>query len=122
MIFGDLPLLSWILQILWSTICYPRMPRTASQSNPLQGGFIMLVLSRRPGEEIIIAGNIRVTVVSVKGDRVRVGIDAPDTVPVDRAEIHERRKEFHSEPIKVPAVAHDDEAVALGAVPARSTD
>ena len=44
----------------------------------------MLVLSRRPGEEIIINGNIRVTVVSVKGDRVRLGIEAPASVPVRR--------------------------------------
>ena len=45
----------------------------------------MLVLSRRLGEEIVINGNIRVTVVGVKGDRVRLGIVAPDNVPVDRA-------------------------------------
>ena len=70
----------------------------------------MLVLSRRPGEEIIINGNIRVTVVSVKGDRVRVGIDAPADVPVDRAEVHERRKDFDH----VLAGHHDDEAAAIG--------
>lgn len=51
----------------------------------------MLVLTRSPGEEIIIDGNIRVTVVSVKGDRVRIGIVAPPDVIVDRAEIHELR-------------------------------
>lgn len=54
----------------------------------------MLVLSRRPGEEIIINGSIRVTVVSVKGDRVRIGITAADNVTVDRAEVHIRRQEF----------------------------
>jgi carbon storage regulator len=80
----------------------------------------MLVLSRRPGEEIIINGNIRVTVVSVKGDRVRVGIDAPTDVPVDRAEIHARRREF-DEALKVPAGHHDDEAIALGATPAKGS-
>ena len=51
----------------------------------------MLVLSRKPGDEIVIDGNIRVTVVSVKGDRVRVGVNAPSTVSVDRAEVHERK-------------------------------
>lgn len=80
----------------------------------------MLVLSRRPGEEIIINGNIRVTVVSVKGDRVRVGIDAPESIPVDRAEIHARRQEF-AEPVQVPA-GHDDEAIPLGASPAKGSD
>lgn len=74
----------------------------------------MLVLSRRPGEEIIISGNIRVTVVSVKGDRVRIGIEAPDSVPVDRAEVHQRRGEFREVPVAVPAGHHDDEAVAIG--------
>ena len=59
----------------------------------------MLVLTRRPGEQIVIDGNIRVTVVSVKGDRVRIGIEAPPTVLVDREEIHARRQ--HS-PHQVP--------------------
>jgi carbon storage regulator len=52
----------------------------------------MLVLTRRPGEEIIIDGKIRLTVVSVRGDRIRIGIEAPPSVVVDRQEIHERRK------------------------------
>jgi carbon storage regulator len=52
----------------------------------------MLVLSRRVGEEIVINGNIRVTVVEVQGNRVRLGITAPPRVTVDRAEIHERRR------------------------------
>lgn len=73
----------------------------------------MLVLSRRPGEEIIIDGNIKITVVSVKGDRVRIGITAPDNVQVDRAEVHARRIQFHDVPVAAP-VHHDDEAVAIG--------
>jgi carbon storage regulator len=52
----------------------------------------MLVLTRRPGEEIVINGNIRVTLVSVRGDRVRIGIVAPPSVVVDRDEIHQRRR------------------------------
>ena len=51
----------------------------------------MLVLSRRIGEEIVIDGQIRVVVVAVRGDRVRLGICAPATVRVDRQEVHERR-------------------------------
>jgi carbon storage regulator len=47
----------------------------------------MLVLTRRIGEEIVIAGNIRVTVVAVKGRRIRVGITAPPSVPVARLEV-----------------------------------
>jgi carbon storage regulator len=51
----------------------------------------MLILGRRVGEEIVIAGDIRVTVVAVQRDRVRLGISAPNDVVVDRAEVHERR-------------------------------
>jgi carbon storage regulator len=51
----------------------------------------MLVLTRRIGEKIVIDGNIEVTVVAIRGDRVRIGINAPDSVRVDREEIHERR-------------------------------
>ena len=51
----------------------------------------MLFLTRRVGEEIVIGGDIRVTVVAIKGDRVRIGVSAPDFVRVDRQEVHERR-------------------------------
>ena len=63
----------------------------------------MLVLTRRPGEEIVIDGNIRLTVVSIKGDRVRLGIEAPPSVVVDRQEIHDRRQ--HA-PEEVPHPCH----------------
>jgi carbon storage regulator len=54
----------------------------------------MLVLTRKLGEEIIIGSDIIVKVVAVQGDRVRLGVAAPRTVPVDRMEIHQRRAEF----------------------------
>jgi carbon storage regulator len=54
----------------------------------------VLVLSRRVGEEIVINDNIRITVVAVKGDRIRLGIVAPRDVTVDRAEVHQRRQQF----------------------------
>jgi carbon storage regulator len=47
----------------------------------------MLVLGRKAGETIVIAGNIRVTVLEVEGERIRLGIDAPRSVPVIREEI-----------------------------------
>jgi carbon storage regulator len=51
----------------------------------------MLVLTRRIGEEIVIDGSIRVTIVSIQEGRVRLGVTAPEDVRVDRQEIHERR-------------------------------
>ena len=50
----------------------------------------MLLLTRRPGEKIIINDNITVTVLSVKGNQIRIGIDAPRDVKVHRQEIYER--------------------------------
>ena len=49
----------------------------------------MLVLSRKPGEKVFIGENISITIVEVKGNRVRVGIDAPGSVPILRAELNE---------------------------------
>jgi carbon storage regulator len=49
----------------------------------------MLVLARRNGEEVLIADNIRVTVVGVKKNQVRLGITAPASVPVVRRELLE---------------------------------
>ncbi len=67
----------------------------------------MLVLTRREGEEIVIAGNIRVTVVSVEGGKVRLGINAPASVPVHRKEVHDRLAAWAPAPVvvKAPPVA-----------------
>ena len=51
----------------------------------------MLVLSRRIGEEIVIADEIRVRIVSIRGDQVRLGVIAPPDVRVDRHEVRARR-------------------------------
>lgn len=58
----------------------------------------MLVLTRKVGEEIVIDGNIRVTVLDVKGGKVRLGIKAPLHIAVDREEVHEKRLEFQIKP------------------------
>jgi carbon storage regulator len=57
----------------------------------------MLVLSRRVGEQIVIDGNISVTVVEIKGSQVRLGVTAPKSVRVDRQEVHARRLEEAAE-------------------------
>ena len=51
----------------------------------------MLVLTRRTNETLVIDGDIEVSVLSVHGDRVRLGIKAPPSMRVDRLEIHQRR-------------------------------
>jgi carbon storage regulator len=50
----------------------------------------MLVLSRKRGEMITIGNGVTVTVLAVRGDRVKIGVVAPAEVPVHRQEIHER--------------------------------
>jgi carbon storage regulator len=57
----------------------------------------MLVLTRNVGEKVIIDGQITLTVVSIKGNKVRIGIEAPDHVRVDREEVHQRRAEFDAD-------------------------
>lgn len=52
----------------------------------------MLVLSRKTYEVIVIEGGIEVTVVEIRGDKVRLGITAPPHVTVDRKEIYESKR------------------------------
>lgn len=49
----------------------------------------MLVLSRHRDESIIIGDDIVITIVDIRGDKVRLGIDAPQDVPVHRQEVYE---------------------------------
>jgi carbon storage regulator CsrA len=48
---------------------------------------VMLVLTRKVGEKLIINDNITVTIVEVKGNRIRIAIDAPKDVPILRGEL-----------------------------------
>ena len=50
----------------------------------------MLVLSRKIGERIVIGENVTVMVMEVSGQRVRLGVVAPDDVPIHRAEVFDR--------------------------------
>ena len=50
----------------------------------------MLILTRRVGESLMIGDDVTVTVLGVKGNQVRVGVDAPREVVVHRQEIYER--------------------------------
>ena len=52
----------------------------------------MLILTRRVGETLMIGDKIAVTVLAVKGNQVRIGIDAPSEVAVHREEVFERIK------------------------------
>ena len=59
----------------------------------------MLILTRRVGESVVIGEDVTVTVLGVKGNQVRIGINAPKTVAVHREEIFERiKREQQGEP------------------------
>ncbi len=49
----------------------------------------MLVLSRKKNESIIINDNIIVTVIEIRGDKVRLGFDAPKDIPIHRREVYD---------------------------------
>lgn len=58
----------------------------------------MLVLSRKKNESIVINDDITVVVVEIRGDKVRLGVEAPKEVPVHRREVYEAIKRGQLEP------------------------
>lgn len=77
----------------------------------------MLVLSRREAQSIVIGGDIVITVVSVRGDHVRLGIDAPRSVTVHRQEVAVAIEAANKE-----ALASADVDPAALPLPAATTD
>ena len=53
----------------------------------------MLILTRRIGETLVIGDEVNVTVLGIKGNQIRIGVDAPREVTVHREEIHQRIKQ-----------------------------
>jgi len=70
----------------------------------------MLILTRRVGETVMIGNEVTVTVLGVKGNQVRVGVNAPKDVAVHREEIYERIKR------------EEDQEVRSGASPSKIVD
>ena len=64
----------------------------------------MLVLSRKKNESIVINNDITVTVVEIRGDKVRLGIVAPKEVPVHRQEVYDAIHGKSSDATPTPAV------------------
>ena len=75
----------------------------------------MLVLSRKPGEALRIGDDVEITVVEVKGDMVRLGIQAPRTVQVWRKELWEA---IVAENLKAAEEAAEAATTAIPAIPA----
>jgi carbon storage regulator len=59
------------------------------------GDHAMLVLSRQRDESIFIGDQIKITIVDIRGDKVRLGIEAPTEIPVHRQEVYEAIQREH---------------------------
>ncbi len=70
----------------------------------------MLVLSRHRDESIMIGDNIVITVVDVRGDKVRLGIDAPTDIPVHRQEVYDAIQREKNAKKDASAVSDGDSA------------
>jgi carbon storage regulator len=57
----------------------------------------MLILSRKPGESIVIDGRIIIKIMRLEGDVVKVGIDAPIDIPVHRQEVYDEIQKINKE-------------------------
>jgi carbon storage regulator len=82
----------------------------------------MLVLSRRVGESVVIGDDVVVTVLEVRGDVVRVGVDAPRSVQVRRQELVEAVAEANREAASPDAAAVADLSRAVGKKPERRAE
>lgn len=80
----------------------------------------MLVLTRRAGESVVIGGNVVVTVVEVRGDVVRVGIEAPREVQVHREEVFRAVREANLAAAASPATPAALDALRSGLRPPAS--
>lgn len=63
----------------------------------------MLVLTRKTGQSLIIGDGVEITIVEIKGDQVRIAINAPKEVPVHRKEIYELIIAENREAAQIPA-------------------
>ncbi len=69
----------------------------------------MLILTRRVGESLIIGDDVTVTVLGVKGNQVRIGVNAPKEVSVHREEIYQRIQQEKDGGEEVAAPSNNDE-------------
>lgn len=63
----------------------------------------MLILTRRVGESLMIGDEVNVTVLGIRGNQVRIGVDAPKDIPVHRQEIYERIQKEKEKENDVPS-------------------
>ena len=84
----------------------------------------MLVLSRQKNEAIMIGDDVEVIIVDIRGDRVRLGITAPQKIPVHRKEVYEaiRRENIEASRAKVEDLSQIDRLLTGAAEPPQEKD
>ncbi|MGE0760523.1 MAG: carbon storage regulator [Pirellulaceae bacterium] len=79
----------------------------------------MLVLSRKVGQELVIGDNIRIVINRVSGNRVAIGIDAPENVSVLRSELRSLRDQFEDEECTVLSMPAPEDSSRKAPAPVR---
>lgn len=74
----------------------------------------MLVLSRKKNESIVINNEITIVVVEIRGDKVRLGVEAPKEVPVHRREVYEAIKRNEAAVLDKPGAVESSPTAAEG--------
>jgi len=69
----------------------------------------MLVLSRKKNESIVINNDITIVVVEIRGDKVRLGVEAPREVPVHRREVYEAIQRNQRDDVEVESTENESE-------------
>ncbi len=75
----------------------------------------MLVLSRQRGESIVIGDDVTITVVDIRGDKIRLGVTAPKETPVHRHEVYDALQRERTEGPRSPQQLAADELLARAA-------
>lgn len=71
----------------------------------------MLILTRKKNEQIMIGNDIVITVTDIRGDKIRLGVEAPKEVPVHRSEIYEAIKRQEQEAVNQEKENTDAESI-----------
>lgn len=67
----------------------------------------MLVLTRKEGESIVVGNDVKITVVSVGPGRVKIGVEAPKWMAIDRQEVHDRKQHESEEHTETGSAVHN---------------
>lgn len=97
------------MQCVFRYMIYYRKEKKKNQNNCIERKerIDMLALSRKEGESIVINNNVEVTILEVKGEQIKLGINAPKDVPVYRKEIFNQIKEENEKAIFEKADLHE---------------